>query len=90
MNKPQRANVIIDDLEKLKITFLGGQEAIGEKNMQVVEWQNDAGDFRLRKRSLYHLPGINYAVNDPAYLETIKHKIRGYIISHDTLIIWAA
>src|SRR5580704_1364713 len=40
--RPQRANVIVDDFNKLKITFLGGQTAIGEKNMQVVEWQNDA------------------------------------------------
>ena len=38
----RRANLIVDNFDKLKITFLGGQEAIGEKNMQVVEWQNDA------------------------------------------------
>src|ERR1044072_7936808 len=35
--QPRRANVVTDNFEKLKITFLGGQEAIGEKNMQVVE-----------------------------------------------------
>ena len=37
-----RANVIKEDTAKLKITFLGGQEAIGEKNMQVLEFGNDA------------------------------------------------
>src|SRR6185436_15135786 len=31
----RRANVIVDDFDKLKITFLGGQDDIGEKNMQV-------------------------------------------------------
>ena len=44
----RRANVITDDFEKLKITFLGGQDAIGEKNMQVIEWQNDAIIARRR------------------------------------------
>src|SRR3990167_1259456 len=39
----QHANqTATDDLNKLKITYLGGQDSIGEKNMQVVEWQNDA------------------------------------------------
>src|SRR5262245_39549507 len=38
----RRANVITDDFNRLKITFLGGQDDIGEKNMQVIEWQNDA------------------------------------------------
>ncbi|HUB94095.1 MAG TPA: ribonuclease J [Verrucomicrobiae bacterium] len=83
--KPQRANVVADGFEKLKITFLGGQEAIGEKNMQVIEWQNDALILDCGNDLSVDLPGINYTVNDPAYLETIKHKIRGYVISHGHL-----
>jgi ribonuclease J len=84
-NTERRANVIVDDFEKLKITFLGGQEAIGEKNMQVIEWQNDAIILDCGNDLSVDLPGINYAVNDPSYLESIKHKIRGYIISHGHL-----
>ena len=83
--KPQRANVIVDDYEKLKLTFLGGQEAIGEKNMQVLEWQDDAVILDCGNDLSIDLPGINYAVNDPAYLDSIKHKIRGYVISHGHL-----
>jgi ribonuclease J len=81
----RRANVITEDFDKLKITFLGGQAGIGEKNMQVIEWQNDAIILDCGNDLSVDLPGINYTVNDPAYLETIKHKIRGYIISHGHL-----
>lgn len=85
-DQPQRrANVITDDFDKLKITFLGGQEAIGEKNMQVIEYQNDAIIVDCGNDLSVDLPGINYTVNDPAYLETIKNKIRGYVVSHGHL-----
>lgn len=84
-NSEPRANVIKDDTEKLKITFLGGQGGIGEKNMQVVEWQNDAIVLDCGIDLSVDLPGVNYAINDPAYLETIKHKLRGYVISHGHL-----
>ncbi len=76
---------IVDESNKLKITFLGGQDAIGEKNMQVIEWQNDAIILDCGNDLSVDLPGVNYAVNDPTYLESIKHKIRGYIISHGHL-----
>ncbi|HWT55656.1 MAG TPA: ribonuclease J [Candidatus Microsaccharimonas sp.] len=82
---PRRANKLADDFDKLKITFLGGQEAIGEKNMQVVEWQNDALILDCGNHLGVDLPGVNYMVADPSYLETIKHKIRGYVISHGHL-----
>lgn len=83
--KPRRANLIKDDFEKLKITFLGGQEAIGEKNMQVLEWQNDALILDCGNNLGLDLPGINYSINDVTYLEQIKHKIKGYVISHGHL-----
>lgn len=81
----KRANQIVDDFDKLKITFLGGQEAIGEKNMQVVEWKNDAVILDCGNHLGVELPGVNYAIADPTYLDSIKHKIRGYIISHGHL-----
>jgi len=84
-NQPRRANLIVDNSQKLRLTFLGGQEAIGEKNMQVLEWQNDAIILDCGNDLGVELPGINYTIADPTYLESIKHKIRAYIISHGHL-----
>lgn len=81
----RRANVIVDDFNKLKITFLGGQEEVGEKNMQVIEWQNDAVVIDCGNNLSVDLPGINYTIADPTYLESIKHKLRGYLITHGHL-----
>ncbi len=86
MPNSRRANVIADDMNgKLKISFLGGQEAIGEKNMQVLEWENDALILDCGNNLGIELPGVNYTIADTSYLETIKPKIRGYIISHGHL-----
>src|SRR5579884_710387 len=38
----KRANVIANESEKLKLTFLGGLEDVGEKNMAVIEYGNQA------------------------------------------------
>lgn len=81
----RRANVIVDDFEKLKITFLGGQEEVGEKNMQILEWQNDAIVLDCGNNLSVDLPGVNYTIADPSYLESIKHKLRGYLITHGHL-----
>jgi len=81
----RRANVIADEVDKLKITFLGGQGGIGEQNMQVVEWQDDAVILDCGNNLDVDLPGVNYTVSDPSYLETIKHKLRGYVVSHGHL-----
>ncbi len=81
----RRANVITDERDKLKITFLGGQEAIGEKNMQVIEWQNDAVIIDCGNNLSIDLPGVNYTIADTTYLQSIKHKIKGYIITHGHL-----
>ncbi len=83
--KARRANTITEDFDKLKITFLGGQEAIGEKNMQVIEWQNDAIILDCGNSLGIELPGINYSIADTTYLDGIKHKIRAYVISHGHL-----
>lgn len=80
-----RANKITDDFDKLKITFLGGLEDVGEKNCAVLEYQNDAIVLDCGNNLGVDLPGINYEVVDPAYLESIKHKIKGYVITHGHL-----
>jgi ribonuclease J len=84
-NQARRANVLEDNYNKLRISFLGGQEAIGEKNMQVIEWQNSAIILDCGNNLGISLPGINYMVADPTYLESIKHKLKGYVISHGHL-----
>lgn len=81
----RRANVITDNFDKLKITFLGGQEEIGEKNMQVIEWKNSAIIIDCGNWLGIELPGVNYSVNDTTYLEGIKNKIKAYVISHGHL-----
>jgi ribonuclease J len=81
----RRANIVTDAFNKLKVTFLGGLEDVGEKNMAVIEYQNDAIILDCGNNLGIDLPGINYAINDTVYLESIKHKIRGYIITHGHL-----
>ena len=66
----------------LRIIPLGGQDGIGEKNMIVVEYGNDALILDAGFELGIDLPGINYAIPVTEYLETIRHKIRGYVISH--------
>ena len=83
--EPRRANQIADDFEKLKIVVLGGLSGVGEKNMMVLEYKNDALIIDCGNDLSVDLPGVNYAVNDPAYLESIKSKIRGYVVSHGHL-----
>jgi ribonuclease J len=82
-----RANFIpVNDFAgKLKITFLGGQEAIGEKNMQVLEYGNDAIILDCGMYLGVDLPGVNYVIAETTYLETIRHKIKAYVISHGHL-----
>lgn len=66
----------------LRIVPLGGQDGIGEKNMIVVEYENDAVILDCGFDLGVDLPGVNYAIPVVEYLEGIKHKIRAYIISH--------
>ena len=81
----RRANVIVDEFNKLKITFLGGQDGIGEKNLQILEWQNSAIVLDCGNELGIDLPGVNYAIADPTYLESIKHKVKAYVVSHGHL-----
>jgi ribonuclease J len=80
-----RSNVIKDEAEKLKLTFLGGLEDVGEKNMAIIEYGDQAIILDCGNNLSVDLPGVNYEINDTAYLETIKHKIRAYVITHGHL-----
>jgi ribonuclease J len=82
----KRANYVpISDEKTLRVTFLGGQDGIGEKNMQVVEYGNDAIIVDCGIDLSIDLPGINFGIPDASYLESIKHKIRGYVVTHGHL-----
>ena len=83
--QPKRANKIVDTQDKLKLTFLGGLDDVGEKNMAVIEYQNEAIILDCGNNLGVDLPGVNYEINDTAYLETIKHKIKAYVITHGHL-----
>ncbi len=51
----------------------------------VIEYGDDALIIDCGNDLSVDLPGVNYAVNDPTYLESIKHKIRAYVITHGHL-----
>ena len=57
----------------------------GSKNMILVEYMNDAVIIDCGNDLGVDLPGINYAVADTTYLQQIKHKIKGYVITHGHL-----
>jgi ribonuclease J len=79
-----RANVI-DDTPRLKVIGLGGLDGGGSKNMILVEYMNDAIVMDCGNDLGVDLPGINYGIADTAYLESIKHKLRAYVITHGHL-----
>lgn len=82
--QPQRANVI-DDSPHLKVIGLGGMDGGGSKNMILVEYMNDAVILDCGNDLGVDLPGINYGIADTTYLESIKPKLRAYIITHGHL-----
>ena len=82
--KPRRANVI-DDSPRLKIIGLGGMDGGGSKNMMVIEYQNDAVVIDCGNDLGVDLPGINYGIADTTYLDQIKSKIKGFVITHGHL-----
>jgi ribonuclease J len=80
----RRAN-FIDDSPQLKIIGLGGMDGAGSKNMILIEYMNEAVVMDCGNDLGVDLPGINYGIADTAYLETIKHKLKAYIITHGHL-----
>lgn len=83
-SQPRRAN-FIDESPKLKIIGLGGMDGGGSKNTILVEYMNDAVIIDCGNDLGIDLPGINYGIADMAYLESIKKKLKGYIITHGHL-----
>lgn len=79
-----RANVI-DDSPRLKVIGLGGMDGGGSKNMMVIEYQNDAIVIDCGNDLGVDLPGINYGIADTTYLDTIKNKIKAFVITHGHL-----
>ena len=82
--QPRRANVI-DDSPRLKIIGLGGMDGGGSKNMILIEYMNSAVIMDCGNDLSVDLPGINYGIADTTYLESIKHKLKAYIITHGHL-----
>ncbi len=80
----KRANHI-DDSSRLKIVGIGGMDGGGSKNMILLEYANDALILDCGNDLGVDLPGINYGICDINYLESIKHKIKGYVITHGHL-----
>jgi ribonuclease J len=83
-DKPRRAPMI-DDGPQVKIIPLGGQDSGGSKNMIVLEFLNDAIIMDCGNDLGVDLPGINYGIADTTYLETIRHKLKAYVITHGHL-----
>jgi len=84
VGEARRAN-FIDDSPRLKLIGLGGMDGGGSKNMLLVEYQNDAVIMDCGNDLGVDLPGINYGIADTAYLESIRHKLRAYLITHGHL-----
>lgn len=82
--KPRRANAI-DDRPQLRVIGLGGMDGGGSKNTIVIEYKNDAIVLDCGNDLGVDLPGINYGIADTTYLDQIKSKLRGFVITHGHL-----
>ncbi len=72
----------ISNNEVLRVVPLGGLTGIGEKNMMVIEYADDAIIVDCGFDLSVDLPGVNFAIPATTYLDSIKHKIRAYVITH--------
>lgn len=83
---PTPANIIPPLLpQNIRIIPLGGVEEVG-KNMTVLEYRDsliiiDIG-FQIAGEET---PGVDYIIPDSSYIEEMKHKIKGVIITHGHL-----
>jgi ribonuclease J len=84
-NQPKRRANFIDDSPRLKVIGLGGMDGGGSKNMVVIEYQNTAIVIDCGNDLGVDLPGINYGIADTAYLDTIKPKLKAFVITHGHL-----
>lgn len=83
-NEKVRAN-FIDDSPRLKVIGLGGMDGGGSKNTILVEYKNDVIIMDCGSDLGVDLPGINYGIADMSYLESVKHKLKAYVITHGHL-----
>ena len=83
--QPRRANYLDTGTPTLKIIGIGGMDGGGSKNMILVEYLNDAVIIDCGNDLGVDLPGINYGICDTTYLESIRGKIRAYVITHGHL-----
>ncbi|MEX0749076.1 MAG: ribonuclease J [Candidatus Saccharimonadales bacterium] len=83
--RQKQANQLDEGTPKLKVTPLGGQDEVGNNNMNVIEYGDDAIVVDCGFALGLDLPGINYGIPDITYLESIKHKVRGYVFTHGHL-----
>lgn len=79
-----RANQL-ETSNAVKVIGIGGMDGGGAKNMMIIEYQNDAIVIDCGNELGIELPGVNFAINDITYLKKIKHKIKGYVITHGHL-----
>jgi len=70
---------------KLKVIPIGGQDGIGNKNMVVYEYEDEAIVVDCGFNLGTDLPGVNYTINTMEYLEKIKHKIKAWVFTHGHL-----
>jgi ribonuclease J len=82
--QPRRANQI-DSGPQLKVIGLGGMDGGGSKNIMVIEYGKDAIVIDCGNDLGVDLPGINYGIADTTYLDSIKSKIRAFVITHGHL-----
>lgn len=82
--RERRANYI-DDSPRLRVIGLGGMDGGGSKNMMLIEYMDDAVIMDCGNDLGVDLPGINYGIADTTYLESIRHKLRAYVITHGHL-----
>lgn len=68
----------------LRIVPLGGLGEVG-KNLNILEYGNDAIVLDAGFKLGVDLPGINYAIPQLDYLKKIKHKVKAYVFTHGHL-----
>src|ERR1051326_8670310 len=82
--KPQPAN-LPTTRNVLRVIALGGQDKGGGANMMLYEYGDEAIVVDCGHNLGIELPGVNYSIPNTAYLDTIKHKIKGYVFTHGHL-----
>lgn len=71
--------------KKLKVIPIGGQDGIGNKNMVLFEYEDEAVIVDCGFNLGVDLPGVNYTINTMEYIEKIKHKLKAWVFTHGHL-----